>query len=65
MKHTKLLIPVLLLMFVLAACSPQVVPQPGAPEETPVVSEPMPPTGDLPAGVKQPARSSLSAWESQ
>jgi hypothetical protein len=60
MKRSKLLIPMLLLLFVLAACSPQVGPSPAVPAvETPVVSEPLPPTGDSPAAVEA-ARQALA-----
>jgi hypothetical protein len=59
MKRHNVLTVLLLIVFVLAACSPQVAPQPGAPQETPVVSEPLPPTGDLPAGVEA-ARQALA-----
>jgi hypothetical protein len=59
MKRHNVLTVLLLIVFVLAACSPQVVPQPGASQETPVVSEPLPPTGDLPSGVEA-ARQALA-----
>jgi hypothetical protein len=60
MKRSKLLFPILLLLFVLAACSPQVAPSPAVPVvETPVVSEPLPPTGDSPAAVEA-ARQALA-----
>jgi hypothetical protein len=49
MKRVKFLLPILLMAMVVAACSPQVAP---VPVETPVVSEPLPPTGELPAGVE-------------
>jgi hypothetical protein len=52
MKRTKILLPFLLLAMVLAACSPQTAPTPAPIDETPVVSEPLPPTGELPVGVE-------------
>jgi hypothetical protein len=55
MKHIKLLIPLLLIAFVLAACSPAAVPG----SQTPVVSEPMPQTGEVPAAVEA-ARQALA-----
>jgi hypothetical protein len=58
MKHMKLLLPLILMVLIFAACAPQVVPAPPA-QETPVVSEPLPPTGDLPAGVEA-ARQALA-----
>jgi hypothetical protein len=55
MKHIKLFIPFLLIAFVLAACSPAAVPA----SETPVVSEPMPQTGEVIAAVEA-ARQALA-----
>jgi hypothetical protein len=56
-----LMLPLLLIAFILAACGPQVVPVPETPAgEPPVVSQPLPQTEELPAGVEA-ARQALAA----